>query len=79
MSNIGEVIILLRQIINIWDSSTGNVSEEHERKLAKAIKEFLRIEEAVIEVTELLEREDFGEEEVNQILRMQKEFDGEEQ
>jgi len=77
MSNIGEVIILLRQIINIWDSSTGNVSEEHERKLAGAIKEFLRIEEAVIKVTELLEREDFGEEEANQLLKMQKEFDGE--
>ena len=74
MSNIGEVIILLRQVINIWDSSAGNA---HERKLAEAIKEFLRIEEAVIKVTELLEREDFGEEEANQLLKMQKEFDGE--
>ena len=74
MSNIGEVIILLRQVINIWDSSTGNA---HERKLAEAIKEFLRIEEAVIKVTELLERKDFGEEEVNQILRMREEFDRE--
>ena len=74
MSNIGEVIILLRQVINIWDSSAGNA---HERKLVEAIKEFLRIEEAVIKVTELLEREDFGEEEADQLLKMQKEFDGE--
>ena len=74
MNNIGEIIILLRQVINIWDSSAGNI---HERKLVEAIKEFLRIEEAVIKVTELLEREDFGEEEAKQILKMQKEFDGE--